>query len=310
MRFGMFTFCRAPFDELVRLWRAAEDLGFDSAWVDDDLLSPGYGDFEPWTLLAALARESTRLQLGTLVSVITFRQPAFLAAQVLTLDHISHGRAALGLGSGGPENPYGAFGLREWSPRERAQRLEEQAVVLDSLLRGESMTWEGIYYSVQNANPPTPVQRPRPPFIIAAHGDRGLRLAARYADGWNSLGGQPYRLARDPSKRVALGVAVAQTRRLSERLDEHCRQLRRDAATLRRTVLAYWPVPDPLASVDAFDEYVGRYREIGIDELVFYWPPLDNIRTASPVSAEQWARFEHIATECILGNRKRAQPTS
>ncbi len=104
---------------------------------------------------------------------------------------------------------------------------------------------------------PAPLQRPRPPFIIAAHGDRGLRLVARHADVWNSLGGQPYRLARDPSKRVTLAEAVAETRRTSERLDEYCREMGRHPATIRRSIAAYWPVPEPLSSMDAFDEYVG-----------------------------------------------------
>ncbi|HEY1295644.1 MAG TPA: LLM class flavin-dependent oxidoreductase [Chloroflexota bacterium] len=303
MRFGMFTFCRAPFDELVHLWRAADDLGFDSAWVDDDLLTPGIGDFEPWTLLSALARESTRLRIGTLVSVITFRQPAFLATQVLTLDHVSHGRVELGLGSGGPDNAYEAFGLNRWSPGERAERLEEQAALLDVLLRGEPVSVERRHYSVQNAHPIVPVQRPRPPLIIAAHGDRGLRLAARLADGWNSLGGQPFRLARDPSKRVALRAAAEETLRLSTRLEEYCIEFGRDVKAVRRGVLAYWPVPDPLASLDAFDEYVGTYSDIGIDELILYWPPLDNIIAGAPPSAEQWASFERIAGERISGNR-------
>src|SRR5207249_1434622 len=121
-----------------------------------------------------LARESQRLRIGTMVSVIAFRQPAYLAAQVLTLDHISHGRVELGLGAGTPpENAQAAFGMGDWSARERADRLEEQASLLAGLLRGEPTTSEGRYYSVKGAKPPAPVQRPRPPFIIAAHGERG-----------------------------------------------------------------------------------------------------------------------------------------
>ncbi len=284
MRFGIFSFGIAPYEDLARRWRSAEELGFDSAWVDDDLNMPEYADFEPWTLLGALSRETSRLLIGTLVSVVTFRHPSFLAAQVITLDHISGGRAELGLGSGGPPNAYGAYGLDEWSPKGRLDRLTEQAAILDPLLRGETVTWEGRHYSVREARVPAPLQRPRPPFIIAAHGDRGLRLVARHADGWNSLGGQPYRLAQDPSKRVSLAEAVAETRRLSERLDTYCEQLGRDPATIRRLVLAYRPITDPFSSLDAFDEYISRYREIGIDEMVFYWPPLDNLDVERPLS--------------------------
>jgi len=299
MRFGMFTFCRAPFDEVARLWQSADELGFDSAWVDDDLLSPGFSDFEPWSLLCALARESARLRIGTLVSPITFREPAFLASQVLTLDHVSRGRAELGLGAGGPDNAYRAFGLTEWSAQERAGRFEEQTQLLDRLLRGEALSHEGRYYSVIDARMSDPVQRPRPPITIAAHGERGLRLAARYADGWNSLGGQPFRLARDASQRVTLAAAVAETKRLSNRLDHNCEELERDPASIRRSVLAYWAVPDPLSSLDAFDEYVGAYSEIGINELMLYWPPLETIVARQQLSAEQRARFERIATDRI-----------
>jgi alkanesulfonate monooxygenase SsuD/methylene tetrahydromethanopterin reductase-like flavin-dependent oxidoreductase (luciferase family) len=313
MRFGIMSFARAPYDTLARRWREAETLGFASAWVDDDIFTPGYADFEPWTLLAALARETTRLRLGTLVTVPTFRHPCFLAAQVITLDHLSGGRAELGFGSGGPPNAYGAFGHADWSPRERAERLEEQAAILDPLLCGETVTRAGRHYTVRDARLPDPLQTPRPPFLVAAHGERGLRVAARHADGWNSLGGQPYPGAQDPTQRVSLAAAVAETRRLSERLDDLCREIGRDPATLRRSVLAYRPVPDPLSSLDAFDEYVGRYHEIDIDEFVFYWPPLDNLfprRSGSaderpvfeserPVSRTQQAAFERIAAERI-----------
>jgi alkanesulfonate monooxygenase SsuD/methylene tetrahydromethanopterin reductase-like flavin-dependent oxidoreductase (luciferase family) len=306
-------FCAAPYDDLARRVRAAEELGFAGAWVNDDVLMPGATDLEPWTLLAALARETTRLQLGTLVTVITFRHPALLAAQVLTLDHLSGGRAALGFGAGGPPNNYGAVGLEEWSPPERAERLEEQAAILAPLLRGESVDYEGRHYRVRAAQLPAPIRRPRPPLIIAAHGDRGLRTAARHADGWNSMGGQPYRIAQDPSRRIPLTEAVANTKRLSERLDGFCREVGRDPATLRRSVLAYRPIADPLASLDAFDEYVGAYREIGVDEVVFYWPPLDNLfprrqgatdgrpgfDPPRPVSPAQQAAFERIAAERI-----------
>lgn len=316
LRFGIMSFCTAPYDDLVRRVRAAEELGFASAWVNDDILLPGATDLEPWTLLAGLARETARLRLGTLVTVITFRHPALLAAQAITLDHLSEGRAALGFGAGGPPNNYGAFGLADWSPQERAERLEEQAAILDPLLWGESVTYEGRHYRLHDAQLPAPVQRPRPPFVVAAHGERGLRVAARHADGWNSMGGQPYRIAQDPSRRIPLAEAVANTKRLSERLDEFCRDVGRDPATLRRTVLAYRPIVDPLSSLDAFDEYVGAYREIGVDEVVFYWPPLDNLfprRRSSPdeqpafappepVSPAQQVAFERIAAERIAVN--------
>ncbi len=112
LRFGMLSFPTVPYDALARFWRDAEALGFDSAWLADELNLPGIADFEPWTLLGALAHATTRLRIGTLISSITYRHPAFLAAQVITVDHISHGRVELGLGAGESGNNYGSLGLQ------------------------------------------------------------------------------------------------------------------------------------------------------------------------------------------------------
>jgi alkanesulfonate monooxygenase SsuD/methylene tetrahydromethanopterin reductase-like flavin-dependent oxidoreductase (luciferase family) len=297
MRFGIFSFSRAPYGDLARRFRLAEELGFASAWVDDDLLVPQYSDFEPWTLLGALARETSTLRLGTMVTAITFRHPSLLAAQVITLDHVSGGRAEVGLGAGGYPHPYAAFSQHPWSPRERAERLEEQAAILGPLLRGETVTRDGPHYPVAGARAPAAVQQPRPPFTVAAHGDRGLRTVARYADGWNSLGGQPYSAEGASVGQVSLAEAVAEIRRLSERLDGFCREAGRDPATVWRSVQALHPVPDPFASVDAFDEYVGAYAELGIHELIFYWPPIELFAQRTPIPAEMQARFEHIAAQ-------------
>jgi alkanesulfonate monooxygenase SsuD/methylene tetrahydromethanopterin reductase-like flavin-dependent oxidoreductase (luciferase family) len=298
LRFGILSLARAPYDEVARIWTSVEALGFDSAWVNDDLNTAGrISEFEPWSLLGALSRETSRLRIGTLVTVITFRHPAVLAGQVTTIDHASHGRVELGIGAGGPENQYPMLGLDEWPPRERIDRLSEQVASLDQLLRGGAVSFEGQFYRFDAQMMPVPIQRPRPPIIVAAHGDRGLKIAAEYADGWNTLGGQPYRLARDPARRRTLVDAVAETKRLSDRLDAFCGDIGRDPSTIRRSIAGYWPVWEPLASVDAFDEYVGRYQEIGIDEIIFYWPPFENIPSREPVSEEQWAMLERIATE-------------
>ena len=145
MRFGIFSFGRAPYAELAARFRLAEELGFGSAWVDDDLLVPHYSDFEPWTVLGALARETGRIRLGTMVTAVTFRHPSLLAAQVVTLDHVSGCRAELGLGAGGHPHPYAAFSEHPWTPRDRAVRVEETAAVVGPLLRGEPVTREGQY---------------------------------------------------------------------------------------------------------------------------------------------------------------------
>jgi alkanesulfonate monooxygenase SsuD/methylene tetrahydromethanopterin reductase-like flavin-dependent oxidoreductase (luciferase family) len=304
MRFGIFGFSRVPYATLADRVREVEAMGFASAWVDDDLLTPGYAELEPWALLGALARETETIQLGTMVSAITFRHPSLLAAQAATVQHLSGGRVTLGLGSGGPPHPYAAFSHAEWTPRERAERLENYVDVLAPLLRGETVTREGTYYPVQDAVLPPAVRQPRVPLVVAAHGERALRVAARHADGWNSLGGQPYP-PTGPDDLVTLEEAVAATKRLSDRLDALCRDAGRDPATVRRSVQALRPVPDPFSSLDAFDAYVGSFAEIGIDEIIFYWPPIDYALAGDPeMPAELQARFERIAAERVAPHER------
>jgi hypothetical protein len=144
------------------------------------------------------------------------------------------------------------------------------------------------------------VQKPRPPLIIAAHGNRALRVVARHGDGWNTLGGQPFPAGLDPAQRIPLAAAVAETRRLGERIDAACIEIGRDPPTVRRSVQALCPNPDPFASLDAFDEYVGAYEAIGISELILYWPPVEfAYGERTPVPPALQARFERIASQRI-----------
>lgn len=288
LRFGIMTLQAAPYGALAERWRRAEALGFDSVWVADHLMQfPGAVAYEAWSLLGALARETTRPRIGTLVTQITFRHPALLAMSATTIDHVSGGRLELGLGAGGGPQDQVALGLSEWEGRERVDRLEEQLAMLDALLRGETVTRAGRYYGTAATTIQRPVQQPRPPLMIAAQSPRTLRLTARYGDAWNTLGGQP----AFGSERLPLDEAVAQTRRQSEALDAACRQIGRDPSVMRRSLLAYkYPA---LASLDAFEELVGRYREVGIDEFVVIWPWDPNTASARE------AVLERVATDVL-----------
>lgn len=102
-RFGILTFPIAPSSAIESEWRWAEEVGFDHAWLPDSFSNPGIADFEVWTLLAVLAKSTSRLRMGTLVTTIVPRHPLLLAAQALTVDHVSGGRVEIGIGVGDPE---------------------------------------------------------------------------------------------------------------------------------------------------------------------------------------------------------------
>lgn len=301
MRFGVLSFSIAPYERLAESWRRYEAMGFDEAWIADDISWRGYADFESWSLLGALALETHRLRLGTLVTTIRFRHPAFLAAQVLTVDSLSGGRAAVAIGAGEPYQNR-TIGSAVWATREAMKRLSEQANVLDTLLRGEPLDHPGPFYPTHVQDPPQPVSRPRPPLIVAAHGTSGIRAAARHADAWNCMGGQPYGGGPNQSGQHGgrtLRQAQVETRRLMELVDQACFDEGRDPATLDRMILAYLPKPDPFSSLNAFDEYVGSYEQIGIGGITFYWPPIDEQLENKKVSPDALARFERIVGERI-----------
>lgn len=299
MQFGVFTFSRSPYQVIARHFRQAEEMGFDSAWVDDDLLVPEYGDLEPWSLLAALSRDTRRIQLGTMVSAIPFRPPVLLAVQAITVNLISDGRAALGLGSGGAEHRFDAFGHAAWGGRERSERLEEQAAIIAPLLRGETVNCTGKHYTIQDVRVPGAELARTPPLIVAAHGERALRVAAQYADGWNSLGGIVFPES-DPQVEMTLAESVAVTRRLNEKLDTFCVEIGRDPREVRRSVQLLKADPDPFSSLDAFDAVIGAYEEAGLDEVILYWPPVDLAFGGwKPIPSERQATYERIAAERI-----------
>lgn len=297
-RFGILTFPAGQYDETSRLWRELEEMGFDSAWVPDVLTYPGLVDYDSCTLLGALARETTRIRIGTLVTQIIYRHPLLLAAAAITIDRVSDGRLELGVGAGAARVDSDAVGATHWSLPERMERFGEQLAMLDRLLRGERLSYAGSYYRTEAEPLATPVQRPRPPLMVAAQLKGSLRHAARYADAWNSLGGQPQSATGRPT--VPIDEAVAATREQVGLLDGYCREVGRDPGAIRRSVLAFRAEPVPLTSLDAFDEFVGRYAEIGFEEFIFYWPPIANIRQREPLSAAQRRTLESIASARVI----------
>ena len=313
MQFGMMKLTRIPYRELQRDIQEAEAMGFDSAWIDDDLFSPTYADFDVWSVLGGLAVATERIRLGTLVTVPTFRLPAIMAAQALTVDHMSNGRIEIGIGAGGAVESYPAIGSEPWTPRERSERLEEFVAIVSHMLRGEPIDYAGQRYAAKIDQVIPPVQRPRPPLTVAAHGPRGMRIAAQYADGWNTLVNMQSPGNSDPKAPKYLSEAVANLKRLTEQFDAICAEAGRDPQTVRRSILLDRAQVDPWSSVDAFDEFVGAFQEIGVQLIAFYWPPLANTipdpagkepgplgRVADiPVTPAQRHAFERVVAQRI-----------
>ncbi|RAJ37530.1 luciferase-like monooxygenase [Kitasatospora sp. SolWspMP-SS2h] len=272
-----------------QVWRRAEELGFHAAYTYDHLSWRSFRE-EPWfgsvPTLTAAATATERIRLGTLVTSPNFRHPVTLAKELITLDDVSGGRLTLGIGAGGVGFDATALGQEAWSARERADRFGEFVGLLDALLRDDAVTREGTYYSaVEARNIPGCVQVPRVPFYVAATGPRGLRLAAEYGQGWVTYG-DPKGPAEVPVEQ-APGVVARQV----EKLAAACEAAGRDVGELEKVLLQGSTAEQPLESVDAFVDWAGTYREVGITELVVHWPVPDS------VFAGDLAVFEKIATE-------------
>ncbi|HUG16469.1 MAG TPA: LLM class flavin-dependent oxidoreductase [Thermomicrobiales bacterium] len=215
----------ACWSDLLAMSRRAEEVGFDSIWFVDHLLSqqsagPIIGVWECWSLLAAVAASTSRVEIGTLVACTAFRNPALVAKMADTVDEISNGRLVLGLGAGHFEREFGAFGF----PFDhRASRFEEALAIIAGLLRDGRIDVHGRFYSARDCE-----LRPRgpralgPPLMVGTIGPRMLRLTARHADIWNvyfdKTGNSPDAL---PALRA--------------RVDEACVAEGRDPATLERS---------------------------------------------------------------------------
>ena len=185
----------ASYDTLLRVATATEELGFDAFFRSDHYLKMGDvsglpGPTDAWITLAGLARETSRIRLGTLMSPATFRLPGPLAISVAQVDQMSGGRVEFGFGAGWFDAEHAAYAIPFPPLRERFDRYAEQLAIITGLWEtpvGETFEFSGEYYTVTNSPAlPKPAQRPRPPVLIGGSGaKRTPRLAARYADEYN-----------------------------------------------------------------------------------------------------------------------------
>jgi probable F420-dependent oxidoreductase len=263
---------KRSYDAIRAIAQRAETDGFDSIWLPDHLLyrkpgEPTRGVWESWTMLAALAEATQRVEIGTLVLCSSFRNPAILAKMATTADEVSHGRLILGIGAGWNEPEYRAFGL----PFDhRVDSFKEALQILRPLLREGHVDFSGEYYQARNCdNMPAGPRPAGPPLLVGGEGPRMLRLTAQYADLWNTgYLGKPETLA-EPLARI----------------EAACREVERDPATLGITALIGLWFPDLQAEKPSFFKSpltgtakeiaaaMRGYAELGVQHIMFQCAP-------------------------------------
>jgi F420-dependent oxidoreductase-like protein len=289
VRFGAaFWIQRTDWPALRDAALAAERAGFDSLWFDDHLLADE-GDWhdpklEGWAALAALAPLTARARLGLLVAANTFRNPGLTAKLATTLDHLSSGRAILGLGGGWFEREHQAFGLDFGAGfGERLDRLEESIGLIERLLAGEQITHEGRFYRMVDAVcEPRPIQA-RLPILIGGSGrEKTLRTVARHADMWNAYAAP---------ERVTESLAI---------LRERCAEIGRPFAAIAKTVYMEVVIRATEAEVrDAWtkvEERHGIRGRVGSDGTA----RLLNAGGPPPVVADYLRQFEALGIDEVI----------
>ena len=248
------------FETIAGIATTAEDHGFDSLWVMDHLyqievVGPKEDPMlEAYTLLGALAARTRRVRLGTMVTGVTYRNPALLAKIVTTLDVISSGRAILGIGAAWNDDEHAGYGYDFPPAGERLDRLEEALQICRAMFTEPVPSFEGRHYRIRQVlNNPKPI-RGRIPVLIGGSGEkRTLRLVARYGDACNLFGGPD-------TVRHKLDV-----------LERHCADVGRDSAEITKTVL--FTVRDAKEAAEA----IRRFRDAGIDGVVVNMPEVANL---------------------------------
>lgn len=267
--------------ELRDMAQNAEAVGFDSVWVGDHLLYRSgngvRGPWEAWSLLAALAAVTTRVQLGPLVAATSFHSPAMLAKKAATVDEISDGRLVLGLGAGWNQVEYDAFGF----PFDhRAGRFEEAFTIIHTLLRRGEIDFAGEYYTLKDCEL-VPRARPgRPPLMIGSQGPRVLRATLRYVDMWNTW-------------HAWYGNTPAGLAALMAKLDSLCAEVGRDPVEVSRTAAIMIQCPGGTGRIYGDAEHEsnvaisGSAEEIASAVSAFEMPGLDHVQLVlDPITGE------------------------
>jgi len=269
LRFGLKLSGQDTTIEALRaVWRIADEGGFDHVWDFDHLASIGDGGpdrpiYEGWTLQAAIAEATKRVRIGCLVTGNTYRNPALLAKEAVTVDHLSGGRLEFGIGAAWAEIEHEMYGIEGLD--HRVGRLSESLRIIKSLFTEERTNFDGRYYHFKDAIAnPKPIQKPYPPFWIGASGPTTLRLVARHADVWNIAGGDP-----------------ARVKELTPMLEEACGAVGRDPSEIRRSIQFGWDGKDRRELL----ELSAGYLELGVTEQVVYLRGAEPERLADKMAA-------------------------
>jgi F420-dependent oxidoreductase-like protein len=214
---------------LERFWRDADELGFNGVWDYDHfygMRDPTSASFEGWSMLAAMAKVTSRVRIGCMVTGVTYRHPAILAKMAVSVDHISSGRLEFGIGAGSHEGEHKGYGIPFPGAGTRIDMLDEACGVIRRLWTEESVTHQGRFWTLTDAPAnPKPVQD-RVPMVIGGTGERKtLRVVARHADEWNFSPMQD--LGAEGPREFA---------RLSRVLDDHCEAIGRDPKEIHRSI--------------------------------------------------------------------------
>ncbi|MDP8905116.1 MAG: TIGR03560 family F420-dependent LLM class oxidoreductase [Chloroflexota bacterium] len=287
--------------------RRADELGFDSLWTWDHLY-PIVGDwrgpiFEGYLTLAGWAGVTGRATLGLMVGANTFRNPALVVKMATTLDHMSGGRAVLGIGGAWFEREHKAYGIHFGSGfGERLDRLDEAVALMRDMLDKGSGSARGRYYNAQDVrNDPAPVQRGLP-ILIGGGGERKtLKTVAKYADGWN-VGGDLERVRhKDEVLRRWCEEVGRDHRQIERTLQGGSVVLRRDPAEARRVAAEIgrhnggWRGPDKATTADQLVERFAPYLELGFRHIYFDLPAPFDMETLERLVTEVRPALEQAA---------------
>lgn len=257
---------------LRRIARTAEAAKFDSLWLMDHYFQiPGVGQaeepmLEGYSGLSHLAAVTEEIKLGTMVSGVIYRQPAFLVKQVTTLDVLSNGRAYFGVGAGWFEREARGLGFRFATVSERFERLEETLQIAGQMWSDDNGTFRGEHYQLEETLcRPQPLTQPRPPILIGGMGERKtLRLVAQYADACNLF----MRAGRE-TLRHKLDV-----------LAEHCQDIGRNYESIEKTVLGTVHLAEGEMSASSVVDRLGVMAQLGFDHVIFNMP---NVHELTPL---------------------------